>query len=143
MKNILILSILSLSLIGCGGSSDDPSQTQSVSNDCTFIANEKSASLRLAGLPLNGPPPPPSECQEFIIYTNNGYIVNNDRQQTLYHFFMPQGYTTSFQVYPSNGYIFDGWYCNDNKINILNFPYLAGETGAVTIEARMIPVAVN
>ena len=142
MKNILLLSILSLSILGCGSNNDSDS-TQVVSNDCTFIANEKSASIRMAGLPLNGPPPPPSECQEFIIFTNNGYIVNKDRQQTSYHFFMPQGYTTSFQAYPNTGYAFDGWYSNDNKIDILNFPYLAGENGAITIEAKMIPVSIQ
>lgn len=140
MKNILLLSILSLSLIGCGSNDDSPAITDD--GKCTFTTNQRSASIQTSGI-LNGPPPPPSECQEFIISTDNGYIAYKTETAMSYHFYIPKGYTGTFQAYPNPGYTFDGWYKNDTKIDSLSFEYVSGNDGAVTIEAKMIPVAVQ
>lgn len=139
MKNILLLSILSLSLIGCG--SDKP-DSQAITDDgkFTFTTNQRTASVHTSGI-LNGPPPPPSECQEFIISTDNGYIAYKNETAMSYHFFIPKGYAGTFQAYPNAGYAFEGWYSDGVKIDSLSFPFVAG--GSVTVEAKIIPVSVQ
>ena len=138
MKNLLICSLFLFSFIGCG-SKDEP-QSKVDNNQCVFTASARLASVHTDGV-LDGLPPPPSECQEFVIVTDHGYLVNNGRKQKSYDIWMPKGYTTQFEAYPDPGYVFDGWYYNGLKTE--SFVFTFGESDVVPIEAIMIPVSVQ
>jgi hypothetical protein len=142
MKNILLLTVLSLTLIGCG-SNNDSSDTSYDNVNNTLTTTAQVASIRCAGQPLAGPPPPPSECQEFTIFAENGTITMNGRNQSNFRLLMPKGYSATFNAVPNVGFSFEGWYSNGVKIDGLTFPFVTGEGNGVTVEAKMIPVAIQ
>lgn len=137
MKTLLILSIVTLSIVGCG-SNDESTQSN---NNVHINANNETLFISIDGVTPNMPSP--SNCQKIILKTENALITYSYKEivkKTNFSFLFPNGVNTSVFVTPNAGYHFDGWYCNGNPVNDMSIPFMSDP---VIVNAVMIPIVVQ
>jgi hypothetical protein len=138
MKNILLLSIVALSILGCS-KEDDPAPP--TCNTVRFMTNNETLTISISG--ASPYMPNPRDCQDITLRTDNAFITSTSplfgiEHKTNYHWLCPLGMIKSVYVTPNVGYRLDGWYCNGVPLVDMSVPFMSAP---VIVNAVMLPVA--